>query len=164
MYPRKIKNFNAFIGAVSYFGRVTEGKLPELKLKNSDYRGGGMDAPVAVPMGQEMMEAELTFAEWNAQLYKAWGNRDRIVMRPAAQGEEDFGADTYIFTMAGRIKDVTGDPLKVADDASLKLVMAVDYFKVELNGETLIDIDVENAVRIVAGVDQMAAMRVAMGI
>jgi phage tail tube protein FII len=35
-YPKQIRNFNAFVDGVNYFGRATEGKLPDLKLMRSE--------------------------------------------------------------------------------------------------------------------------------
>ena len=164
MYPRKIKNYVGFLDGTSYMGRTVEGKLPELKLKTSEYRGGGMDGSLDVPMGQEKMEAEVTFAEWNPEVFRAWGNRKALVLRPGAQGENDFSADSFIFTMRGRFPGLSPDALKPTDDSNLKLMMAVDYLKIERNGEELIEIDVENMVRIVDGVDQLAELRSAMGV
>ena len=165
MYPRKIRNFNAFVDGVSYFGTVQEGKLPELKLATEGYRGAGMDGPVAIDMGQEAMQSELTFAEWHPALVKNFGRRERFVLRPAAMGEADFEADTFIATLGGRItvNDI-GNSLKPGEDAPMKLTMEVDYYRLEKDGEVLLEIDIEKGKRVVGGVDQLGQLRAAMGV
>ncbi|MEM1077463.1 MAG: phage major tail tube protein [Pseudomonadota bacterium] len=162
-YPRKIRNFNAFVDGIGYAGRVTEGMAPVMKIKGEEHRGAGMDAPVTVDMGMEALTTSLTFVEYLPALLKMVGTRQSIVLRPAQMGEADFETDTIIHTCRGRVMSVDPGTLKAGDETSLKLEMATDYYKLEMNGETLIDIDVENGVRIIDGVDQLAGIRAAMG-
>jgi len=42
--------------------------------------------------------------------------------------------------------------------------MEVDYYRLEKDGEELWEIDIENGVRVIGGVDQLAELRRAMGI
>jgi len=163
-YPRTIRNFNAFLDGVSYFGKVTEGTLPVIKLKTEDHRGAGMDGSVPIDVGIDPMSAKLTLVEWPAAALKMVGTRQQLVLRPAAMGEGDFIADAYIATMRGRITLSGGENLKPGDNAPMQVEMGVDYFRLELNGEELHEIDVENAVRRIGGVDQLADMRRAMGL
>lgn len=163
-YPRKIRNFNAFVDGVSYFGLVVSAKLPELKSKTEDFRGSGIFGANETIMGQQKMEAELTMAEWAPALLTAWGKKSRLVLRPASMGEDDFEATPYIFTMGGRMRDITPDELKPTEEANLKLNFAVNYFKAEVDGAQLLEIDVENAVHNVGGEDHYESMRSAMGI
>lgn len=164
MFPRKIKNFNAFLDGTSFVGKVTEATLPNLKAKTSEFRGGGMTGSVDVMMGQEKMETSITLAEFSPLIFQSWGLLKTLVLRPAAQGEGDFSADAHIFTMRGRMLGVEPDALKVADDVHLKLMMNPTYFKVENAGFETIEIDVENMIHRVGGVDQFAEMRAAMGV
>jgi len=164
MFPRKIKNFNAYLNGDSWAARVTEATLPELSLKTDEYRGAGMNGSIDIVMGQEKMEASLTFAEWNPAVFNAWGNVLPLVLRPAAQGEGDFDADPHIFTMNARWLKVEPDALKVADTSNLKITGNVHYFRAENAGVPTVEIDIENMIHIVNGVDQMASMRAAMGL
>lgn len=164
MYPRKIRNFNAFVDGVSYFGRVTTAKMPELSLATAEHRGGGMDAPVMIDMGMEAMEAELTFSEWSPELLRAFGTRTRFVLRAGAVGETDFDADTIAYTLGGRITKQTQDDFASGEDVMLTLTMNVDVLRIEHNGEITTDIDVEAGKRVIGGKDQLASIRTAMGI
>lgn len=163
-YPRTIRNFAVFIDGLGYFGKCSSGTLPELKLKTEAHRGAGMDGTLAVDMGMEAMTAEMVFAEWAAELIKHFGKRVRATFRAGAMGEDDFEADAYAFEIGGRVSMVGGDELKAGDGASLKLSWEVDYFRVEKDGEVLVEIDVENGKRVIGGEDQLASMRIAMGL
>lgn len=163
-YPRTIRNFNAFLDGVSYMGLVSMGKLPALKLKTAAHRGAGMDAEYAVDMGMEAMTSELTFDEYSEAPIRLFGSKNRIVLRPAAMGEDDITADTFIFAMGGRISDVNWDDLKPGSESKMKTMMDVDYYSIEKNGQQLVKIDVQNGIRIINGVDQLGELRAAMGL
>ena len=162
-YPRTIRNFNAFIDGVSYAGLATEGKLPELKLQTASHRGGGMDGAMAIDMGMEAMQAELTLIEWASDPIKMFGTRQRMTLRPGAMGEHDFTADSFVCTLGGRWSVTSFADLKPGSDVPLKLTLEADYFRMLKDGDELFEIDVEAGKRIIGGVDQLAAMRNAMG-
>lgn len=163
-YPRTIRNFSSFVDGVSYAGRVTEGKLPELKLQLANHRGGGMDSSVAMDMGMEAMKAELTLAEWPPELIKMFGTRKRLTLRPGAMGEDDFTADAYVATVGGRFTAVNFADLKPGSDTPLKMMVEVDYFRMLKDGDELFEIDVRAGKRVIGDVDQLAGIRAAMGL
>lgn len=164
--PRTIRNFNAFVDGRSYFGRATEAKLPQPKIQTEGHRGAGMDGPVGLDMGMEGMTAEITFAEWDPVLFKALGRQERFVLRPAQLGEDTANADTIIATIGGLITATETGDLKPGQGAgsSLKLAMDVRYYRLEINGEEIMEIDLVNAKRVIGGVDQLKDIRRAMGI
>ena len=162
-YPRTIRNFNAFVDGVSYAGRVLEGKIPEIKIQTASHRGGGMDGSVAVDMGTEAMQAEITLAEWPPELIKMVGTRQRMVLRPGAMGEDDFSADSFVATLGGRWTVVNFSDLKPGSDTPLKLTLEVDYYRLQHNGEELFEIDIQAGKRVIGGIDQLAGIRSAMG-
>lgn len=163
MYPSTIRNFNAFIDGRSYLGLVKTAKIPEIKIKTEDYRGGGMDGSVAMDMGLDAMTAELTFAEFVPNLITLLGTRKPVVLRPAARTEEG-GVDAIIVTLRGRFTGLDGGSLEAGKAAELKLSCAVDYFRYQHNFKELVEIDVQTGIRRIGGSDQMAQMRRAMGV
>lgn len=162
--PRLIKNFNAFHDGISYFGLVIEAKLPAVKIQTEAHRGAGMDGAVGQDVGMEGMTAEMTFAEWSAPILKTLGKKDRFVLRPAMSSASDFSASTIIATLSGLITTSEPGDLKPGTNATLKISMDVQAYKLEVNGEVIFDIDLVNAKRVIGGVDQLAEIRRAMGI
>lgn len=162
--PRIVKNFNAFLDGISYFGLVEEGKLPAVKIQTEAHRGAGMDGPVGLDMGTEGMTAELTFSEWLPAVVKKLGRQERLVIRPAMANPSDFGATTVIATMSGLITVAEPDALKPGTGSKMKLTMDLRAYKLEIGGETLVEIDFVNAIRRIGGVDQLAEIRRAMGL
>lgn len=163
-YPRTIRNFNAFVDGRSYFGLCTQAQLPEPALNTEDFRGGGMDMPVPIDMGMAAMTAELKFKEWSSELLTRLGGNTRLVLRAGEMGQEDFEASALVFTLGGRVTATPQGDLGPGTEALLTLRWGVDYYRVQRDGETLIEIDAENAVRTVGGEDQLASLRRAMGV
>jgi P2 family phage contractile tail tube protein len=162
--PKFIKNFNAFVDGVSYFGLCSEAKLPQPKIQTEAHRGSGMDAPVGVDMGMEAMSAEMTFSEWRPELAKKLGRQERFVMRPGQQSATDFSATPIIATMGGLLTVTDYGDLKPGTNSPFKLTMDVRYYRLEIDGVEMLEIDIVNAVRRIGGVDQLAEIRRAMGI
>lgn len=162
-YPRTIRNFNAFVDGVGYFGIATEAKLPVVKVQTEANRNSGMEGPIGVDMGLEGMSSEISFSEWRPELLKKLGRQERFVFRPMQLGETDFEATVIIATVGGLITVAEPGDLKPGTNSPLKLTMDVRYYRLEMNGEEIWEIDLPNAKRVIGGVDQMASARAAMG-
>lgn len=163
-YPRFIRNFNVFIDGVSYFGRATEGKLPDVKVATVAHRGAGMDGPVGIDMGLEGMSAEASMAEWDPVLLKKLGTQQRLVFRPAARAEDAVEATPIIATIGGLITSHELPALKPGENSVMKLTIDVRTYRLEIAGEEIWNIDLPNAKRVIGGVDQLASIRKAMGL
>jgi uncharacterized protein len=162
--PSVIRNFNGFVDGVSYFGLLLEGKLPQVKIQTEAHRGAGMDGPVGIDMGTEAMTSEMTFAEWSPALFKQMGRQARFVFRPAASSAETGETRTIIATVGGLVTTPETGDLKPGANAQLKLMMDVRYYRLEIDGEEICEIDLVNGIRRIGGVDQLAEIRRAMGL
>ncbi len=163
-YPKKIRNFTAFMNGFGYAGRVTSGQIPEVKIKTASHRGGGMDGAVAVDMGVEDMKAELALADWPPELIKYAGTRQDLTLNAAARTMRDFEFEGYSANIIGLVSVLNFAELKAGDDAPLKLTMEVDEFALSHEGAELFRLNPSQGIRIIGGVDQLAGQRRAMGI
>lgn len=166
--PRKIKNFATFVDGVSYAGEMPEVTLPKLTRKMDDYRSGGMNAPVKADFGMEGMEAELTAAGYMSDLFKSWGTlrHDGVMLRfsGALQADDGENVDALEIVMRGRFSEIDPGSAKAGEATAIKYKAALSYYKLTINGETLIEIDAVNMVEMVNGVDRLAEVRAALGI
>jgi P2 family phage contractile tail tube protein len=165
--PRKLKHFSLFIEAQGYAGRVEELTLPKLSRKTEEFRAGGMNGPVEIDMGLEKLEAEFTLAEYSEEVLKLWGvkNNAQIGLRfkGAIEADDGSGGVTPIEVMLrGRWRELDMGSWKGGDNASLKVSVAVSYYKYTSKGEGIIEIDLPNLVEKVNGVDRLAAHRAAL--
>lgn len=162
--PRTIRNFNAFVDGFSYFGLASEAKLPQPKIMTEAHRGAGMDGPVGIDMGTEAMTAEVTFSEHRPELITHLGGQKRLVLRPAQVNPTGTDADTIIATIGGMVTAAESGDLKPGSNATLKAVWDVRYYRLEMNGRELFEIDLVAGIRRIGGVDQLADIRRAMGV
>lgn len=164
-FPKKLKNFTAFVDGHGYAGKVTELTLPKLTLKTEEYRAGGMDLPVEIEMGMEKLEAELTFAEYDPNLFKLFGLVDggavRLTLRGAARAD-DVEAQSIVVNLEGLFREMDSGSWKAGDEATLKVAVAARFYKLTIDGVEMIEIDAENMVRKIEGVDQLAGIRSAL--
>ena len=73
MLPKILRNFNVYVDGRGYAGRVEEITLPKLTIKTEEFQGAGMSAPIEIDLGMEKLEMELTFAEYDSELFKLFG-------------------------------------------------------------------------------------------
>ena len=164
--PKTLRNFTAFVDGRGYAGKVDEIELPKLTIKTDEYRGGGMDAPVELDVGMEKLEAGITFAEYDPDIFSLFGLTDGnsvgITLRGVRQG--DAGIDSVIINVTGIFKELDAGTWKTGETGTLKASLALRYYKLTIAGAALIEIDVENMIRSVGGKDQLAAQRTALGL
>ena len=162
-----LRNINLFVDGEGYAGRVDEVVLPKLTIKTEEFRAGGMDAPVEIDQGMEKLEATLTTSGIDKVLLERWGvvlgEHVPFTLRGALR-DEDATVRPVVAHIRGRIKEIDFGTWKPGEKAPMKAMVAVRYYKLELEGAVLHEVDVENMIRIVNGVDQLAGVRSALGV
>lgn len=166
MIPQTLFNTNLFVAGTSLQGDVPSLTLPKLTVKTDDYRGGGMDAPVEMDMGLEKLEASFTTNGVRKEVLKYFGAFDQTgfnaTFRGAFKGQK--GAVTAVVaTLRGGLKEVDPGDWKAGDKAEFKYAVAVTYYKLEIDGRLMYEIDPVSSVRVINGVDQLMDVRNALG-
>lgn len=164
--PRKLKSFDIYQNGIDWVGQVGEIVLPKLTGKNEDWRGAGMNAPVEANLGMEKLEAELTFGGVMYDVYRQWGGKvDGTLLRFAGayQADDSEDVDAVEVVMRGRYNEIDPGKAKPGDDTEFKVKAALAYYKLIVNGEVLVEIDVLGMIEIINGVDRLAAQRRALG-
>ncbi len=162
-----LRDVNLFVDGRGYAGKIAEFTLPKLTVKTEEFRGGGMDAPVELDMGMEKLECDFSLDSVDRDALRQWGlaqgDQPALTFRGALQ-DRDGTTRAAVVRTRGQIKEVDYGSWKPGEKATLKFMAGVDYYKLEIDGETIHEIDIENMTRIVNGVDQVEARRTALGI
>lgn len=162
-----LKNINLFVDGRGYAGQIDEYSPPDLSIQTEDFRGGGMDTSVAIDMGMEALETSFSLIAYDADVLSLFGVAEGQQVPFTARGaleSYDGTVKPVIHTMRGRITKLARGTWKPGDKPSLQITMRLDYYKEEVNGVLISEIDAVNMIRIVAGVDRLAAQRAALGI
>lgn len=162
-----LKNFNLYVDGRGYAGNVDEVSLPVLSVVEEDFRAGGMDAPIALDMGIEKLEATFKVSKFDKHLVQKWGviagARVPLVLRGALESL-DGAVIPLVVKCTGKIHSIETDTVTPGAKVGMTLKMAVHAYSYTQDGETLIDIDVPNMKRVIGGVDRLAAQRKAIGL
>lgn len=165
--PRKLKNLNAFGDGESFIGQVTEVKPPTLTRSMEDYRGGGMSGPVKIDNGQEALELEAKFGGLMRSVLRGYAaaRHDAVQFRFAgAYQRDDTGqVDAVEIVVRGRYEEIDFGTAKAGDDTEFTAKVACSYYKLVINGEVVIEIDLVNMIELIEGVDRLADQRRAVG-
>ena len=165
--PRKLKNFNLLLDGESYAGVASEVVLPKLTRKTEEFRGGGMNGPVAADMGLEALNMEFTVG-MDVRVYRQFGisKVDGALIRfVGAWQREDSDQVTAVEVVArGRYTELDPGTAKAGEDAPLKVMANLSYYKLTVDGQVEIEIDLMNFVEVVGGVDRLAEQRNALGL
>ncbi len=166
MIPKILKNFNLFIDGRGYAGRVEEVNLPKLNIKTEEFRAGGMDSPAYIDMGIEKLEGTFTLLEYDKDILKQFGlingNVAQATLRGAMQNETTVSQ--IVVKMRGMYTEIDMGKFSAGEKGTLQCTLACRYYSLEIDGEKLIEIDIDNMTRIIGGEDKMVDMRKALGI
>lgn len=160
-----LRNCDLFIDGRGYAGKVEEMTPPRLTVRTEEHRAGGMDAPVELDMGLEKLECGFALGAIDAEVLKLWGlrlgARTPLTFRGALE-DENGAVKAVAVKVRGLIKEIDYGSWKPGEKAALKAVVAVRYYRLEIDGQTIHEIDPENMVRVVNGIDQLALQRAAL--
>lgn len=164
---RVLQLFNFFVDGRGYAGKIDEFEPPKLTIKTEEYRPGGYDAPIEADLGMEKMESTFTLLDCDRDVLSYYGvghNKPVACTARAGIGNGDGTVASHVYQLQGMWKELEQPKLKAGEKLSMKVSVALKYYKLEIDGEVIHEIDVENAVRIIAGVDYLAEARAAAGI
>jgi P2 family phage contractile tail tube protein len=161
------KNLNVFGDGRGYAGQIEDINPPKLALTTEEFRGGGMDAPIEITMGMEKLECDFSLIAYDRDVLSLFGvSEGNLVPFVAREALESFDGSVtpVVHTMRGKIREIDPGTSKPGDKPSLKVAMALTYYKLQHGAETVLEVDVENMVRVVNGVDSLALQRAALGL
>ncbi|MGR3897115.1 phage major tail tube protein [Pseudomonas sp. 1176_21] len=168
--PKKLKHLNLFNDGNSYLGVAKSLTLPTLGRKFEAYRGGGMDGPVKVDLGHsdDGLQIEWTLGGWDLIALRQFGTvrADGVQLRFAASVQRDDTAEVSAveIVMRGRHEEVDFGDAEPGEDTEHKITTALTYYKLTVDGEELVEIDLLNFIYVVDGKDRLEEHRKALGI
>jgi len=115
----------------------------------------------------EALNMSFILAEYSDSVLRQFGllnqNGVQAALRGAmmANGED---ATPIVLNVTGHFKEFDPGNFVAGDNTEAQFNMGLRYYKMTIGGDVIHEIDVENMVRIIDGVDQLASIRTAIGI
>lgn len=156
-------DLNYFVDGRGYAGRIKEVTLPVIKPKVMSYNAGGMAAEIDVPMGRfEKLEAEATLMCFDDSVLKTMRILPGSQFAHTARGamvSDDGTKKPVIVSMRGILLEADMGTWTPGEEMPVKLKMSLRYYKLQINGNVIYEIDPVNYIAIVDGVDQLETTR-----
>lgn len=167
MLPNQLINFALYANGTDYKGVIPEVNLPDIERKIEAHRAGGMAGPVDMDFGSEGLEATVKVAGWLASLLAPLGARShdaaQLRFMGALSNNESEGVSSCEAVMRGRIKKFSPGSSKPGEPTEQEITYGLSYYKLVIDGVTVIETDLVNNVYMVLGVDRESDVRAAMG-
>lgn len=168
--PRKLKNMNLFNDGQSYMGVCKSVTLPNLTRKMEAWRGAGMDGAVKADlgMGDDGIQLEWTLGGWDLTVIRQYGitTAAGVLLRWAgAVQRDDTGEVTAVeVVVRGRHEEISLGDAEAGEDTEHSVTTTCSYYKLTVDGNVEIEIDLLNFVFMVNGKDLLEAQRKAIGL
>ncbi|MCD8173802.1 MAG: phage major tail tube protein [Alistipes sp.] len=166
----KVCNANAYVNNVNTHGLAVEFTLPDITPLMADHDVLGMFGSIELANGLDKMEAAAKWSYPSNDLLVAFADVHtsvEIMLRSNKAVYED-GTKTddvpIVANIRGTSKGLPGGTFKAKENTELDTTFAVNYFKLEVDGQELYEVDIMNNIYKVDGVDKLAALRENLGI
>lgn len=168
--PEKVVQFNAYDGGKCFVGLV-DVELPNVQMQSETISGAGisgeLDAPTLGHTGA--MTCKLKFRTKTKHASKLFAPRSQQIELRASVQSRSVGEGGSLVTspekivLRGMPKGFNLGKLENGKPEDSDLELAVDYIKVFLDGEAVLEIDKLACVFMVDGVDYLASVRSDIG-
>lgn len=148
--PRTLKNMNVFVDGSSFAGVAKTITLPKITKKTEDFRGAGMIGEVALDLGYEKMECEVTYAGFDPRQYQQLsrcGVSDLPIRFVQIHERQDTcaiqNAEVY---MRGQAIEVDPGDSTLGEMGEYKSTYSVTYMRLEVDGQQVFELDFINGI------------------
>jgi P2 family phage contractile tail tube protein len=167
----RLTNANIYIGNTSFLGRAEEIQLPAVKAKYSDHKGLGMIMDIEFPNGFEKMSGKIKWSSLYPDVVAAVGNPFAAVHMQVRGNLDTYDASgtrsesSVVCFLTVRFKDsLSALTLKMNEPSEQESEYSATYYRLEIDGDPLVEIDALSQLFFVNDTDQLAQYRANLGI
>ena len=161
------QDFTVWINEIGKIGEAPNFQPPEINIATEEFRGGGMDGTIEIPFGIEKIEFDFNLHTWDEQVWENLGYGPgsldvpitfRGYLLTASGAEKGVVIETHCL-----IKSVKPSKVEAGKKADLSVHVCANYYRHEIDGRTVTEIDVFNKITIIGGNDKSANARRILG-
>ena len=166
----KVTNANIYLDGTSFMGRAEEITLPDISAKMADHKALGMVGELELPAGLQKMSCKI---KWNAIYPEVMKKTHdvfssiRLMVRANVEtyeGGSRIGQAPAVIYLTVTPKKSGGLVFKPQDNVEREDELNVTAYKLEIDEEEIVDIDIMANVWRVNGIDQLAQYRANLGL
>lgn len=161
----RITNANAYREGNSLIGRLDNIELPAIKSTTEDVKALGLYSTIELPTGLDKLEAKLA---WNAMYATDWKaasmvSTQTVIVKSNMTSRNATGQNSQIpvtATIKGTYKELPSGNIKAGEKADgMEHLMSVTYYKLEIDGVRIYEVDVFNNIFFQADTDILESFR-----
>jgi uncharacterized protein len=167
----RLTNANIYIDGASFLGRAEEISLPAVKAKFSDHKGLGMIMDVEFPNGFEKMTGKIKWSSLYVDVVEAVGSPFDAVQLQVRANMDTYDASgqraqsSVVCFLTVRFKDsLSALTLKMNEPSEQESEFSATYYRLEVDGDPIVEIDALSQMFFVADEDELAQYRANLGI
>ena len=165
--PKILKNFHVEMVGKSYLGMATEVELPKVVTKKEERYFSGHAGMSEIDYGLvEKLECKITMSEIDHEVWNMFGLNGAfglLRIRGAIQKEGE-SAKAVIAQMRGTISEIDYGQWKVGEDSPVSIMLTCRTYLLTIDSVEVLQIDIENGLFAIKGVDQTGSIRSALGL
>ncbi|MCB1466654.1 MAG: phage major tail tube protein [Rhizobiaceae bacterium] len=161
------QDFTVWINDIGKIGTAPGFQPPEINVHTEEFRGGGMDGAVEVPMGMEKIEFDFDLHTWDDDIWENLGFGPGSMDVPVTfrgylltPGGVEKGV---IIETRSLLKSIKTNKVEAGKKVEMSIHLSASYYRQEINGTTHTEIDLFNKVTIIGGRDKSANARRILG-
>lgn len=162
------QDFTVWIKDIGKIGVCPSFQPPDIQIQVEEFRGGGMDGAVEIPMGIEKIEFEFDMHTWDTDI---WANLGY------GPGSMDVPVNFYGYTLTPNgtegqvfiqtralLKSIKTNKIDSGKKADISVSLAANYYKHSVGNEEVCEIDLFAGIVRFGGVDKNVQKRQFLGI
>lgn len=166
----KVQDANVYINGTSTHGQASEVSLPEIQFSKSEYKALGLLGVQKFFNGFDALEATIKWNYPENDVQIACANPRKVVELQVRSSKAVYVGggiaeeQPIIVHLKGTPNNHGVGSFKAKEDTDLSTKFDIIYLKQEVNGREIVEIDVQNNIFRIDGVDQMAKYKQNLGI
>lgn len=160
-------DFTVWINNVGKIGAAPGFQPPEIKMQTEEFRGGGMDGTVEIPLGVEKLEFDFEMHTWDPDIFNNLGYGPNALDCP-------ISFRGYLLTPAGvekgvlirtssLIKEIKPSKIQAGKKAELTISCVANVYEHKIDNKIVNAISVFDKILIINGVDKNVRARQILG-
>jgi P2 family phage contractile tail tube protein len=165
----KVFNARVYIEGTDFIAKAEEVDLPKIKFKFADTKALGLYADGELPTGLDKLEAKIKFnsiyPDFIALAADPFTSRTIIVRAPIQDWQQQGVVKTRTLKVEikGFFKEWDSGKFKKADSSEAEATISCVYYKLEIDGQDVIEVDAINNIYKVKGKDILQDYKTAIG-
>lgn len=165
----QITNASVYVDGDSFLGRAEEVELPGIKAKMNDIKALGLFGSIETPAGLEKMEAKIKWNSLYTEVLEKSGNPFKAISLQIRGSLETYNSlgrteeKSAVAFMTGFFKEGSGGSFKQQEPVTQDSTLAINYYKLTVDGEDIYEIDVMANIYKINGEDILANYRANLG-